>query len=67
MYDKKSGIYGYECYDAKNGKNEKSICTTGIASLGDGRFYISHADNIANGSGSYSNIYLYKWTGNIPF
>ena len=64
LFDEKSGIYGYECYDAGSGKDENSVCTTGMASLGDGRFYISHAGR--GKEGSFSNIYLCRWTGGTP-
>ena len=54
LYDEKTGIHGYE----------SQYGSTGLASLGGGRFYISHHGT--DKGGSYSNIYLYKWTGNAP-
>ena len=52
LFDINTGIFGY---NFKYG-------TTGIASLGDGRYYISHQRSTKNKL-SYSNIYMYKWTG----
>ncbi|MEA4831379.1 hypothetical protein SDC9_117891 [bioreactor metagenome] len=54
LFDKATGIYGWE---SKYG-------TTGLVSLGDGRFYISHEGSKENAF--YSEVYMYKWTGQSP-
>ena len=55
LYDVKTGIYGYY---AKYG-------STGLVSLGGGYYYISHHAGIGKNQ-SYSEIVLYRWTGNTP-
>lgn len=54
LFDKSSGIYGYEF----------RYGSTGMASLGDGRFYFSE-DHGQNGEFD-SHLCLYRYTGAIP-
>ena len=55
LYDINTGIYGYY----------SKLGSTGLISLGDGKYYISHHDNIGKNQ-SFSNIRLYSWTGYTP-
>jgi len=50
-----SGVYGYDF---------PRYGTTGLASLGENLFYISHDGRCEQGQ--FSDVYLYRWTGDTP-
>ena len=55
QYDEKSGIYGWTF----------EYGSTGLFSLDNGYFYISHNGKNEDGEQD-STVYLYKWNGNTP-
>ena len=55
--DEKSGVYGWHF----------NVGSTGIASLGDGRYYFSHNHEDWQNRLYYSDICLYRWDGKTPF